>query len=793
MGKGLFFVFLILACAIVGIGYYSYISANETDAYFSNIGSNLADTNGRYFAETSLQSNSDRYVNPVVEQLDYVRFMNADTDDKLKIDETLGNTTNITYETNYDVNYSDINFMFVPYTGANANLDLGAFNVTANTFFGDGSNLTGLLAVNNALKLYHYGDANIVITPDSAFDFNVDNGEIEGYNGVYTDVVIPYEIDGVAVVSIGERAFHNVDTMVTLHTPKTLLTIGERSFFSCSNLVYAYFPSLITISDFALGSNVSMEYLEIPLVESIGAGSVGSNISLVSLNLPSVKTINNGGFSNCSSLTSLFFSSDVPSVGIAIFNLTPNVVNYIIEFDTKGWGSTLGGEPVVLLDVLANDGVFRGDLNVLSGNIRSNCYTMQDGNTFCSLNDIGAGGDLSAYAKLDGSNQPFNYIESLGDVNVGANVNANCYSMQDGNIFCGLNDLPFSSDTNFQTFGFSADDINNDLIIPTIDTNFQTAGYDFLNYVPYTGATSDVNLGSNNMSLTSGFLAVGNDEYQINRGGNLRDAVLKTSGEGGIYDTFAIERVSDFGVGFASFNRALGTIDSKLPVNDGKVLGRFVFRGWDGATYVKSAQFGSNISGTPATDFMPSNLIFATTDSFGELNSNLTIESSGQIMTRTDLNVLENIYQDGNYFGNQIYGEMYNKNDSAFSTLALITPDVYMRLKDLNAGYLNGFIFIDSNLIAEYDGVYKINFTSSLDSSNNGELGAKIFINDVGQNNCYAHKDFIVNKTNDLTLNCFISVNVGDIINVQFDDHANPTATLSFYSANFNIERKGNK
>lgn len=59
-------------------------------------------------------------------------------------------------------------------------------------------------------------------------------------------------------------------------------------------------------------------------------------------------------------------------------------------------------------------------------------------------------------------------------------------------------DLPI--DTNFETYGFTADDINNALIVQTVDTNFETAGYDFGDYVPFTGADDDVNLGLNNLT-----------------------------------------------------------------------------------------------------------------------------------------------------------------------------------------------------------------------------------------------------------------------------------------------------
>jgi hypothetical protein len=45
-----------------------------------------------------------------------------------------------------------------------------------------------------------------------------------------------------------------------------------------------------------------------------------------------------------------------------------------------------------------------------------------------------------------------------------------------------------------------------------IDTNFETAGYDFGDYIPYTGADKDVNIGDNNFEL-DGSVIIGKDVY----------------------------------------------------------------------------------------------------------------------------------------------------------------------------------------------------------------------------------------------------------------------------------------
>ena len=137
------------------------------------------------------------------------------------------------------------------------------------------------------------------------------------------------------------------------------------------------------------------------------------------------------------------------------------------------------------------------------------------------------------------------------------------------------------------------------------------------------------------------------------------------------------------------------------------------------------------------------------------------------------------------------YASAYGKEDAGFTTIVLTTPDQYLQLKDMNMSYSKNFIFQDSNIIAQTKGTYKVSFSASVTASNNGEIGSKLFINHIGQNNCYAHRDMAVGKTGNAGFNCIIDLNVGDYVNVQFDDHANPTATLTFESANLAINQIG--
>ncbi len=119
MDKGL--TTLIIIGVLIVFGFLIFVGFQnqaETNAYFSNIGNNLGDTNGRYFSEETNQKYTARYVDPENKQLDYVRFINPETDNKLDTNETLENTTIIDYhydtigESNCETSHSCNNIIY---------------------------------------------------------------------------------------------------------------------------------------------------------------------------------------------------------------------------------------------------------------------------------------------------------------------------------------------------------------------------------------------------------------------------------------------------------------------------------------------------------------------------------------------------------------------------------------------------------------------------------------------------------------------------------------------------------
>lgn len=147
----------------------------------------------------------------------------------------------------------------------------------------------------------------------------------------------------------------------------------------------------------------------------------------------------------------------------------------------------------------------------------------------------------------------------------------------------------------------------------------------------------------------------------------------------------------------------------------------------------------------------------------------------------------------GNATINMVYGEMWNKSDSGFATVDLATTDVYVIVRNLSAGNINGFSFTNSNLTAQIKGVYKVSVKIGvLGSGSGGENGMKIFINETGQDNCYDHEHTSSVNPIGFIIECIINLNVGDKVNIRFDDHNNPVNDLTLLNGNVNLVRVGN-
>ena len=165
------------------------------------------------------------------------------------------------------------------------------------------------------------------------------------------DVVIPDEIGGYSVVSIGGNDnwasfsehyapfFYNAEDITSVDLPDTLVNIstfafadcvnlddlkipssvryiGDKAFFNCSKLTSIVLPRGLTSMGWYAFTGSSFTNITLPnSVESIGFRAFYECSSLTSIIIPdSVTSIDQGAFENCSSLTSIIIPDSVTSI-----------------------------------------------------------------------------------------------------------------------------------------------------------------------------------------------------------------------------------------------------------------------------------------------------------------------------------------------------------------------------------------------------------------------------------------------------------------------------------------------
>jgi len=132
------------------------------------------------------------------------------------------------------------------------------------------------------------------------------------------------------------------------------------------------------------------------------------------------------------------------------------------------------------------------------------------------------------------------------------------------------------------------------------------------------------------------------------------------------------------------------------------------------------------------------------------------------------------------------YGEIYNKLDSGFEIIDLVTPDMYVQVTNLTLGSLNSFTSTNGNLTATNKGYYKVSVSSSVYATSvGGQYSMKLYNNEIGLNNCYDSNDLGGTHT-PMGFNCIVYMDTGDSLSVRFDDHSNPVRDVVVTSMNLN-------
>ncbi len=186
-------------------------------------------------------------------------------------------------------------------------------------------------------KVYTSGDYEY--TRDSAVP---DSISITAYHGKETDLVIPRQLDGFSVLSIGESAFQGNTSLESVTIPDGVVLVDRQGFSQCSRLrILNLGKTVKVIREYAFNRCDSLESVILP---------------------DNVTSVETGAFSYCKSLQSVFiglglqsFNGNnvfVGSVSLEKISLAPDHPTFYLKekmlFEKTAEGNTLVCRPPAL-------------------------------------------------------------------------------------------------------------------------------------------------------------------------------------------------------------------------------------------------------------------------------------------------------------------------------------------------------------------------------------------------------------------------------------------------------------
>lgn len=282
----------------------------------------------------------------------------------------------------------------------------------------------------SALRMWNYGDPNIIETPDAVMEASP--GVVYFYGGSVSNIVVPFMFNGSTVTQMIWKADNtqfkrNVKSIVV---PKSVVSIGNGWMFATSTGVV----ETITFN---------------------GSVTLGSTV-----------------MRGCPLLTNVTFKGDAGALGVNPYYGSSNVVNYVANPTACGWSNSFGNRPVVF-PVLnggsqPSSGVETWSRTDMDSWLSTNTYVAscintwisnwsQPGNTgYLWVSNISSSVSAAATAALQTGGVLTNVILA-GNVTVGGVTRATWPSGSTQDVYTPITNLPIvvSGATNVVTLGES--------------------------------------------------------------------------------------------------------------------------------------------------------------------------------------------------------------------------------------------------------------------------------------------------------------------------------------------------
>ena len=182
----------------------------------------------------------------------------------------------------------------------------------------------------NGISLYRaynyatiYGDGENLFYDDTVNFVISEDGTLTKYNGWQRYVTIPD-----TVTAIGDSAFKNNTTMISVKIPDGVISIGNSAFSGCTALIGIYMPdSIETVGSSAFYNCTSMENVKwSEKLESIASSAFYNCSSLEQIEIPdSVTYIGGSAFAHCKKLSNVKLSKKLEKMGRMVFIDCPSI------------------------------------------------------------------------------------------------------------------------------------------------------------------------------------------------------------------------------------------------------------------------------------------------------------------------------------------------------------------------------------------------------------------------------------------------------------------------------------